>query len=247
VAARTPPSVRTLLSAHASNQPTAIVLAGHNGSGKSTLWYDRLADDLKLPLLNADRLTISFLPPLALGETRKPWANQLRDEDHRWQKLSQQGVQELMRLAMEQTLDFAFETVFSYLAVQPDGSVNSKTDLIRLLQERGYFVILLFVGLTSADLSIFRVSTRTQQGQHGVPEIKLRERFPRTQQAIRIASQVADLTLMFDNSRGVKEAFTLVRAQRGKEALYDCRDPNFKQDAELVRAASLWLAKVAPQ
>jgi len=40
----------------------AFVLAGHNGSGKSTLWYQRLADQLQIPLVNADRLTLSILP-----------------------------------------------------------------------------------------------------------------------------------------------------------------------------------------
>ncbi len=44
------------------SKPVAFVLAGHNGSGKSTLWYQRLADGLKLPLVNADRLTMSILP-----------------------------------------------------------------------------------------------------------------------------------------------------------------------------------------
>jgi predicted ABC-type ATPase len=34
----------------------AFVVAGHNGSGKSTLWYERLADRLQIPLINADRL-----------------------------------------------------------------------------------------------------------------------------------------------------------------------------------------------
>jgi predicted ABC-type ATPase len=57
-----------------------------------------------------------------------------------------------------------------------------------------------------------------------VPEAKLRSRFPRTQQAIQMASGVADLTLMFDNSRDETHAFTLARAQRKNKILYeDCR------------------------
>ena len=62
-----------------------------------------------------------------------------------------------------------------------------------------------------------------------------------------MASEVADLTLMFDNSRSVDNAFTLVRAQRKKETLYDCRDLSFKQDPGLVKIAGIWLARVAPQ
>ena len=84
------------------------------------------------------------------------------------------------------------------------------------------------------------------QGGHDVPEAKLRSRFPRTQEAIKVASTIADMTLMFDNSRGMQDAFSLVRAQRKQAVLYDCRDPQFNQDAELAEIASLWLSKVAP-
>jgi len=246
VSLRTPPSFKTLLNT-ADDKPVAVVLAGHNGSGKSTLWYDRLADDLQIPLVNADRLTLSLLPPAGAGNKLKAWASRLRDTDERWQRLSQDGVQLFMGLAMDQGVPFAFETVFSYLEARPDGAFKSKIDVIHALQKHGYYVILLFVGLASAELSILRVSTRKLQGGHDVPEAKLRSRFPRTQQAISMASEVADLTLMFDNSRSVDNAFTLVRAQRKKEILYDCRDVSFKQDPDLVKIASIWLARVAPQ
>lgn len=242
-----PPSLQALLRAAAEpEEPVAIVLAGHNGSGKSTLWYDRLADGLQMPLVNADRLTLSLLPPIGADQKLKPWASRLRDKDERWQRLAQDGVQLFMGLAMDQRMPFAFETVFSYLEKLPDGSVKSKADIIRTLQSHGYFVILLFVGLASPDLSILRVSTRKLQGGHDVPVDKLRTRFPRTQEAIRIASEVADLTVMFDNSRGLSEAFTIVRAQRKREILYDCRDEKFVHDPKLVKVASLWLSTVAP-
>lgn len=247
MALKWPPLLQSLLHvAAAEDEPTAIVLAGHNGSGKSTLWYDRLADSLQMPLVNADRLTLSLLPIADEEQKLKPWAARLRDEDERWQRLSQEGVQLFMGLIMDQGMSFAFETVFSHFDKQPDGTIRSKTDTIVTLQDYGYFVILLFVGLANPELSILRVATRRSQGGHDVPEAKLRSRFPRTQQAIKMASTVADVTLMFDNSRSEKEAFSLVRAQRKQTVPYDCRDAQFKQDAELVEVADLWLSKVAP-
>ena len=247
MALKKPPHLQSLLRiAAAEDKPTAIVLAGHNGSGKSTLWYDRLADSLQMPLVNADRLTLSLLPIADENQMLKPWAARLRDEDERWQKLSQEGVQLFMGLIMDQGMSFAFETVFSHFSKQPDGTIRSKTDTIVALQKHGYFVILLFVGLANPELSILRVETRKSQGGHDVPGAKLRSRFPRTQQAIHMASTVADMTLMFDNSRSEREAFSLVRAQRKKTVLYDCRDAQFKQDLELVEVAGLWLSKVAP-
>jgi len=157
VVSRTAPGLKTLLRTSApEHKPVVIVLAGHNGSVKSTLWYDRLADDLQLPLVNADRLTLSLLPPAGADNKLKAWASRLRDGDERWQKLSQDGVQLFMGLAMDQGMSFAFETVFSYMEVQPDGTFRSKTDVFRTLQKSNDYVILLFVGLVSVDLSILR-------------------------------------------------------------------------------------------
>jgi predicted ABC-type ATPase len=248
VALQSPPLLGDLLKPTvAGKKPLAIVLAGHNGSGKSTLWYESLADTLQIPLVNADRLTLSLLPEPGPDSQLRPWASRLRDRDGRWQKLAQDGVQLFMGLAMDQGMPFAFETVFSHLVKRTDGSLESKVDIIRNLQRHGYYVVLLFVGLASAELSILRVSTRRRKGGHDVPEDKLRSRFPRTQQAIGIAAGVADLTLMFDNSRDEKRAFTLARAQRKKRILYDCRDASYPQDPSLAKIAGLWLANVAPR
>ena len=143
-------------------------------------------------------------------------------------------------------MPFAFETVFSYLERQADGSYKSKVDTIVALQKAGYFVVLVFVGLASAELSILRVNTRRLQGGHDVPEEKLRQRFPRTQEAIRLAAPLADMTFMFDNSRAIDKAFSLVRVQARASVLYDCRDTTFSQEQELLDVASTWLSKVAP-
>lgn len=148
---------------------------------------------------------------------------------------------------MEQHMPFAFETVFSYLQKHEDGTYSSKEEIITTLQHAGYAVALLFVGLASAELSILRVATRRRQGGHDVPEDKLRQRFPRTQEAIRLASPVADMTLMFDNSRSIENAFTLVRVQTKTSVIYDCRKHEFGEDDELVHVASAWLSQVAPQ
>ncbi len=75
-----PPDPTELLKSVAGDKPLAIVLAGHNGSGKSTLWYDKLADILRIPLINADRLTLSILPaPSGEPPVLRPWAVDLRD------------------------------------------------------------------------------------------------------------------------------------------------------------------------
>ena len=206
---RGPPTLASLLrkAVNQERKPAAFVLAGHNGSGKSTLWYQRLASQLQVPLINADRLTASILPSADPGTHRLPtWAQQLRDDDERWQRLSQEGVRAFVALVMEKQMSFAFETVFSHWKKIPGGGFESKADDIAVLQAAGYFVVLLFVGLVTAELSIMRVETRKEQGGHGVPLDKLQARFPRTQSAVGHAAPLADMTLMFDNSRASEKA-----------------------------------------
>jgi predicted ABC-type ATPase len=244
---RRPPSLDKLLAPAlgGGDRPTAFVLAGHNGSGKSTLWYEHLADQLKLPLVNADRLTLSILPEPDRRSRQLPtWAQKLRDEDARWHRLSQDGVRLFKSLITAERMPFAFETVFSYWHRTRDGQWLSKADDIKDLQKAGYFVVLLFVGLTSPELSILRVQTRRRKGGHDVPQAKLVERFPRTQAAVGHAAPLADMTLMFDNSRSTDQAFALVRAQRKRIVLFDARDPRYEIDADLRAVSDPWLDKV---
>jgi len=245
VTRRPPPLDRLLQQAIAKvDRPAAFVLAGHNGSGKSTLWYERLVSKLEMPLINADRLTTSILPEPDQHRRLPSWAQSLRDNDQRWQELSQQGVTAFKQLVIRQRIPFAFETVFSHWKKRQDGTYESKVDDIVELQESGYFVVLLFVGLASASLSVARVATRRQQGGHAVPVPKLVNRYPRTQMAVGKAAPVADMTLFFDNSRSFDEAFALVRVQRKNSVLFDCRDPAYSVDLGLVAVAESWLPKV---
>jgi len=155
-------------------QPLAIMLAGHNGSGKSTFWRRNLADELQMPLVNADRMMLAILPEQASDGALPDWAATLRDEDQSWMKVSQQGVQAFVGHAMNAKVPFAMETVFSHWQPRGDGTFESKIDQIQQMQAAGYFVLLIFVGLASVELSIGRVQTRVQENGHAVPEDKLR-------------------------------------------------------------------------
>lgn len=224
-------------------KPFAIILAGHNGSGKSTFWYDHVADEMKIPLMNADRLMLSILPDAGTDGHLRPWAQHLRDTDTAWMAAAQQGVQGFVGAAITQKVPFAFETVFSHWKQLADGSYESKIDIIRDLQAAGYFVLLIFVGLTNVDLSIGRVITRVAKGGHNVREDKLRERFPRTQQAIGQAILVADAAILLDNSRSEKLAFTPAHIRRKRKVEYDIRDAMSRPPREITS----WLDIVVPR
>lgn len=226
-----------------TKKPLAIVLAGHNGSGKSTMWRKRLSGQLQIPLINADRMMLSILPEPGSDGALDEWAQTLRDTDESWMRVAQDGVQAFVGHAMGAKVPFAMETVFSYWEEQPDGTVLSKIDLIEDMQRAGYFVLLFFVGLTNADLSILRVQTRVAEHGHDVPMERLLKRFPKTQRAIAAASKVADAAIFTDNSRDLKQAFTVCRVQLGENELYDLR----AGPASLTPAIAEWLEIVAPR
>ena len=226
-----------------TQKPLAIILAGHNGSGKSTLWRRTLADRLQIPLINADRMMLSILPEAEEDGQLVPWAARLRDTNQDWMRAAQQGVQAFAGHAMGARVPFAMETVFSYWEEQADGHIASKIDLIKDMQAAGYFVLLFFVGLTSVDLSVLRVSTRVLQGGHGVDEPTLRTRFPKTQKAISEAVKVAHASILADNSLTPAEAFTVCRVQLGVMPLFDIRDGTRKPPAVIMA----WMDAVSPR
>ena len=236
-------AVDQILSAQqATRKPLAVILAGHNGSGKSTLWRRALSDQLQIPLINADRMMLSILPEPG-DDGLAPWAMTLRDTDRGWMGVAQQGVNAFAGHAMAAQVPFAMETVFSYWEPQPDGQIRSKIDLIVQLQAAGYFVLMIFVGLASVELSILRVQTRVSEGGHTIDQATLRKRFTKTQTAIAAALPIADAAILTDNSPGSDQAFTMARVQLGGgSVLYD-RRLNGKPAPPAMRA---WLDVIAP-
>lgn len=224
-----------------SQKPLAVILAGHNGSGKSTMWRNHLSPKFQIPLVNADRMMLSVLPEQDRALRLPKWARQLRDTNESWMAVAQKGVEAFVAQAMSRGVPFAMETVFSHWRDLGNGKVESKVDLIRQMQDAGYFVLLFFVGLSNVQLSIARVSTRVAQGGHDVNVQRLRERFPRTQRAVGLAATVADATIFTDNSRGKRSAFTVCRVQIREREVFDIR-----MSRSPPRAIGEWLDVVSP-
>lgn len=207
------------------------------------MWRKRLSRQLQIPLINADRMMLSILPEPGNDGALDEWAQSLRDTDESWMRVAQNGVQAFVGHAMRAKVPFAMETVFSYWEERPDGSILSKIDLIEDMRRAGYFVLLFFVGLTNVDLSILRVLTRVAEHGHDVPTERLIKRFPKTQRAIAAAAKVADATIFTDNSRDIKQAFTVCRVQLGETELYDLR----QRSDTVPPAIAEWLSVVAPR
>ena len=162
------------------DQPVLIFLAGPNGSGKSTFFAEYLAR-LGVTYVNADeiaRLLRTADPAAASGIIDR----RAFDETER-----------LRAALLEAGLSFCTETVFS----DPAGA---KLQFLRTARARGFWTVLVFVGVDSAALSIARVGQRVRHGGHDIPDATLQARFSRTLANLRAAIPLVDEAILFDNS-----------------------------------------------
>lgn len=157
-------------------RPSLVLLAGPNGAGKSTLYQTRVATAFAGPFINADLIQRDELHDASMQASYRAATIA---EDRRAQMLAAGR-------------SFATETVFSH---------PSKLRIIEEAQGRGYIVIVLHVGLDSADLAVARVKERREEGGHDVPEDKIRTRLDRGQPLIRTAVLRATRGMVFDNSK----------------------------------------------
>lgn len=83
----------------------------------------------------------------------------------------------------------AFETVMSH---------PSKVEFIQKAKNAGYYVQLVFVGLSSSELSFERVSQRVQRGGHDVPQDKIIARYDRVMALLRLSRLFGDKCCLFE-------------------------------------------------
>ncbi|MBX3275305.1 MAG: AAA family ATPase [Sandaracinaceae bacterium] len=183
---------RHLRAALAQRERALLVIAGPNGAGKST-FYDTVLAALGLPFVNADLIaaTLAEGDPVRLARR----ASSVADEER--------------AALLARGESFVTETVFS----DPAGA---KIAMLREAQDRGYAVLLVFVGVASAGLGVLRVGQRVAAGGHPVPLARIEARFPRTLANLRTALGFVDVAWIFDNS-SVEVPFRFVaRWERGR-------------------------------
>jgi len=151
-------------------RPLIVAVAGPNGAGKTTFFHAHLKP-AGLRFINSDVLADELaIHPYAAARV----AGALRDS------LVQQGE------------SFVFETVFS-------DPVGDKLAFLQAAAERGYTVVLCFIGLSGPAACEQRVAMRVSQGGHDVPSKKLISRYPRSLANLQSATRALPHVLVFDN------------------------------------------------
>jgi predicted ABC-type ATPase len=152
-------------------RPIFLMLAGPNGAGKST-FYEAYLAHLDLPFLNADVLAKAFRLDAyaASAETAR-----LRDR------------------LLEEHQSFITESVFS-------DPIGEKVSVLANAARNGYDVELIYIGLSSAALSMRRVADRVQAGGHPVPAEKIKGRYSRSLTNLKLAIERLPRVRLHDNS-----------------------------------------------
>lgn len=105
--------------------------------------------------------------------------------------LAWQEGRRLLERAIDERLDFAFETTLGG---------NTMASLLEKANAAGIEVRIWYVGLESAELHIARVRSRVGMGGHDIPEAKVRERYARSRmKLIELLPHLAELRV-FDNT-----------------------------------------------
>ncbi len=148
-----------------------VALAGPNGAGKSSFYATYLRQS-NLPFINADQISLQTgLSAYKAAEL----------------------AEELRRGLVEQRDSFIFETVFS-------DPVGAKLDFLKQAEAKGYTVLLIFVGIDSAQSSVERVAIRVSKGGHDVPQEKIEQRYARTMKNLQRALTEIGNIRVYDNS-----------------------------------------------
>jgi len=151
-------------------RPVIVALAGPNGAGKTTFYHAHL-QAAGLRFINADVL-----------------AQELNIDPYAAARLADA----LRRQLVGQRESFVFETVFS-------DPVGDKLTFLKEAAEKGYTVVLCFIGISGPEASEERVAMRVSQGGHDVPAEKLVARFPRTLANLKTAIRDLPHVWIFDN------------------------------------------------
>ena len=169
----------------ASNRPARIyVLAGVNGAGKSSIAgaaFRQKGGDYYNPDEVARRLIAA-----------DPTLTETNANSAAWQ----QGVK-LLRRAIEERLDYAFETTLG---------ANTIPRLLAQAGSEGIEIYVWYVGLSSPELHIERVQARVRRGGHDIAAEHIHRRYDRSRlNLIELLPHLAALRV-FDNSEDADPA-----------------------------------------
>jgi predicted ABC-type ATPase len=154
-------------------KPQLWIFAGPNGAGKSSLVGRYVRG--RIPIVNPDEIALTL-----------PTRN------------GQPAILEAGRLALAQRE--AYIAAGHSFGVETTFTGHGEVNLMRRAHTAGYYVTLVFIGLSSVQLSASRVRTRVRDGGHNVPLADVFRRFDRSMATLAAGLTIADRSYVIDNS-----------------------------------------------
>jgi len=196
------------------DKPKFWIVAGPNGSGKSSIYTDTDIEDFggSVWIINPDLLTAR----IQKIEHLRPKAANIAAVTRIYSWLA-------ASIAAHQTI--GVETVLS---------TEKYRALVLAAKAHGFEVRLIYILLSSAELSVERVKLRVGKGGHHVPTTKIRQRRERSLQQLPWFLKNADLAWIFDNS-GAKPA--QIARKSGNTIIVDpAALPEIKEAIRLIKS-----------
>ena len=133
--------------------PRLYIISGYNGAGKTTASYTMLPEMLECSeFVNSDEFAKGLSP-------FKPEKASIQASRYMITKI---------RYLLKKQKDFAVETTLA---------TRTLLKTVRMAQNAGYTVTLLYFWLNSPELAIERVRARVEAGGHDIPEETVRRRY----------------------------------------------------------------------
>lgn len=177
------------------NQPTLILIAGANGAGKSTLTSGNAEIFGSMSLLDPDAAARTINSEITGASAIAAGRMVLQ--------IAESKLQEGQSFAVETTL-----------------SGGNYLRMMLKARDRGFEIILVYIGTNSVEINLLRIANRVLAGGHDVPEADVRRRYRRSLQNLPVAIHRADHVILFDNS--TEEGYQLVGViDRGNAQWFD--------------------------
>ncbi|MBO5420089.1 MAG: zeta toxin family protein [Bacteroidales bacterium] len=133
--------------------PRLYIISGCNGAGKTTASYSLLPEMLECSeFVNSDEFAKGLSP-------FDPSKASIKASRYMLMKI---------RYLLKRQMDFAVETTLA---------TRTLLKTVRMAQEAGYTVTVLYFWLNSPDLAVERVKARVEAGGHNIPEETIRRRY----------------------------------------------------------------------
>ena len=169
--------------------PTYTIFGGVNGAGKTSIYKSIYYEENKLEKrINTDEMV----------ERIGSW------KDNNLQiKIAREAVK-LLNHYISNKISFNQETTLSGKSIV-NNMINAKS--------KGYYVVVNYIGVESADIAKERVKIRVSKGGHGIPEDTIERRYKKSLQNLKSIINVCDELNIYDNTNKFEQIAYIVNGE----------------------------------